>query len=523
MKQLGTIILLWVTLTISATTIRIPNAQTWTRSELSAYQGQTITFAEDWYVCNNYRGSYTISPRRIFSPTNMALPLSQEYSTLLTLNNLGTVTLTNVSGSHRCGERLHNLTVYVASNASVRLVSCDWVGNTRADLTQGFNIHDVDARGTHNVLVCAMNLQWYLVENLGTGYGPDNETQHSNQRTKVSSALAKINADIYGVMEVERGQAALAELAQDLTTNTGRHFTYINDGTSTYSSYTKSGYVYCSDVVEPDGAYRLNNTKVSYRKYMQAFRHKESGETFIFSINHFKAKSGTATGADADQGDGQGIFNATRTAEAYSVLNAYDDNRVFYQDSDILIMGDLNAYAKEDPVRVLTNGGMIDLHRYFHADSSYSYNFRGETGYLDHALCNTTMLSQVTGMTAYHINSDDFYDCAYTSSDRTMFRCSDHDPIIVGLQLGQRAAVNPVLCNTAKVLFHNGYLSICNATGGYVRIYDIRGLEVWQERITGPQQEISCSNWPGGTYIIHLYCTDVQGVSSVQPYKMIIL
>ena len=56
------------------------------------------------------------------------------------------------------------------------------------------------------------------------------------------------------------------------------------------------------------------------QKKMQTFRELATGETFIYSINHFKAKSGSASGADANKGDGQGAFNASRVAEANGVM-----------------------------------------------------------------------------------------------------------------------------------------------------------------------------------------------------------
>lgn len=503
MKRFALIVILvgWC-LFAGAKTVSIPNPQTWTTSWLNTYRGQTITFAEDWYVCNNYQGNYTISPRRIFSPTNQELPASAAYYSLITLNNQSTVTLTGVSGYHRMGERLHSLTVYVSSAYSLQLQSCEWVGNSRQDLQSGICMTDIDKRGTHNLLVCAINLQYYLVNSLGTGRGPDNASEHAAQRTKVSQALAKINADIYGVLEVEQGQTAMAELAADLTSKTGRHFTYVQDATSTSGTFTKSGYLYCSDVVTPDGAVRFNNTAVSYRKFMQAFRHKATGESFIFSVNHFKAKSGTATGSDADQDDGQGIFNATRTQEAQSVISEYYYNKTYYGDEDLLIMGDLNAYAMEDPIQTLVFAGMTDLHRYFHADSSYSYVYHGLAGYLDHALCNATLLPQVTGMTVFHINSDEISNYDYTGSDRTMFRCSDHDPVLVGLCLGQEAK-DPVPYVTCMA--RPNAITIRNAEGGYVRIYDINGLLMTDERVTTAQHDVLTANLPAGLYIIHLY------------------
>ena len=262
---------------VAATKVSISNPNTWKNSELSKYVGQTIEFTTPFYVCNNYRGQITISPRRIFQPTNQALPLSSEYKSILDLNSLGTITLNNVSGYHRMGERLANLVVKVNSTTSVNLVSCDWVGNTRADMEKGYDKEAVNMRGEASVIVCCMNLEYYLVENLGGQMGPDNASAHQKQRTKVSKALAKINADLYGFVEIEQGQSALKELAADLSNNTGRNFSYINDGGSSSGTYTKAGFVYCTDVLEPYGKLRENNTGVTQRKKTQAFIEKETG------------------------------------------------------------------------------------------------------------------------------------------------------------------------------------------------------------------------------------------------------
>ena len=179
------------------TIVSISNPQTWQNSELSKYKGQTIEFDVPFYVCNNYNSSLTISPRRIFQPTNQALPASNEYYSMLSLNNSGTISLSGVSGYHRMGEQLHKLVVKVNSYNSVSLVSCEFVGNTRAELEKGYDRQAVSLRGDPNITVCVMNLEYYLVENLGTGYGPDSKTEHEKQRAKVSKALAKVNADIY--------------------------------------------------------------------------------------------------------------------------------------------------------------------------------------------------------------------------------------------------------------------------------------------------------------------------------------
>jgi hypothetical protein len=419
--------------------ITITYPDSWTSSELSKYVGKTVEFTNHFYVTNNTKsGQLTIAPRRIFNPTNQAFPLSTDYYSILSLNEQGTLTLTNVSDYHRIDERVHNLKVKINSYNSLSFISGDWRGNTRAEMEQGYDLQAINARGEHTLLVCYMNLEYYLTSSFGTDYGPDSNADHQKQRAKTSKALAKIDADIYALVEIQTGQGALDELAADLTKNTGRNFTYINDGSTTNGSYTKSGYIYCTDIVTPYGNMQHNDTYPANRKKVQGFTENTTGEKFILSVNHFKAKSGTGSGANKDQGDGQGSYNAARVKEAQSILSNYPSYTSIFGDEDFLIVGDLNAYGKEDPITTLIDGGMIDLHRTFHADSSYSYVYQGTLGYLDHALCNSTLYPQVTGMTPYHINAPEKDGYTYSGSlnDGSMFRCSDHDPILIGLSLG---------------------------------------------------------------------------------------
>jgi hypothetical protein len=115
-------------------------------------------------------------------------------------------------------------------------------------------------------------------------------------------------------------------------------------------------------------------------------------------------------------------------------------------DPDVLIVGDLNSYAMEDPIRALTNNGYTDLARSQIGTNAYSYAFDGQWGTLDYALASTSLNSQVTGVTEWHINADEPTVLDYNTNFKTagqvsslynadQFRVSDHDPVIVGLNL----------------------------------------------------------------------------------------
>ena len=410
--------LLSYTYLVGQTHITIDNPDTWSTEALRPYLSQTVIFDVPMVVCTNANGNYTVSPWRKFQPESHGFAGSAEYNATVRINNTCMFSLSNVSGYHRCGEKIYNLTAKVDGSSPSKLTwtSGTWHGNTRADLES--RLPDL---GDYRLLVCGFNLENYYMT--WGSMGASSYSEHQKQRAKISKALKQINADIFGFVELQQGDEAIDEIVNDLNSNiSGRNYKHFHDAAS--GTMQKVDYVYDDNIVEPIGTPVETNVELSYRKKMVCFREKATGEKFIYSINHFKSMN--TGGADR------------RTNEAKAVVKLYNSYRQNsnIQEKDILIMGDMNCYAYTDPIQVFINNGMIDLHRAFHADSSYSYMFSNQASYIDHAISNETLYRQITGMSGYHINSDE--DDKYTydkSSDNTMFRCSDHDPVLVGLKL----------------------------------------------------------------------------------------
>ena len=85
----------------------------------------------------------------------------------------------------------------------------------------------------------------------------------------------------------------------------------------------------------------------------QAFENFATGARFVVSVNHLKSKG---SGCDApDAGDGQGECNVVRTNAATLLAAWLATNPTGTGDPDVLIVGDLNAYGMEDPIRAITN------------------------------------------------------------------------------------------------------------------------------------------------------------------------
>jgi predicted extracellular nuclease len=164
-------------------------------------------------------------------------------------------------------------------------------------------------------------------------------------------------------------------------------------------------------------------------------------------VNHFKSKGSCPSDPNdpnADQGDGQGCWNAKRVEQAEALLGFINARITASGDTDVLVIGDLNAYGQEDPIDTLVTSGLENqVALRVPLAERYSYVFDGQSGYLDHGLSTHSLSSQVTGVTYWHINADEpsviDYNTEFKPQDLyapTPYRSSDHDPVIIGLNLG---------------------------------------------------------------------------------------
>ncbi len=490
------ITLLWIALLLSPIAysqvhITIDNPDTWSGEALRPYIGQTVIFDVPIVVCDNKNGNYTVSPFRRFQPESHGFSGTTEYLSTVRINNTCMFKLAGVSDYHRCGEKIIGLKARVNGTASLSMEGGQWSGNTRADLEAG--IPDL---GDYRLLVCGFNLEnYYMTLN---EMGARTEQERQRQRAKVRKALKKINADIFGLVELQQGNEAITEIVNDLNKALPeRNYDFFHD--SEAGTYQKVDFVYDKNKVEAINTPVETEVETQNRKKMICFREKETGEKFIYSINHFKSMN---TGGED-----------RRVNEAKAVIKLYNSYRQNgnIREKDVLFMGDMNCYAFTEPIKVFTENGMIDLHRAFHADSSYSYMFGGMASYIDHAISNGTMYRQVTGMSGFHINSDEDDKYNYQrSADETMFRCSDHDPVLVGLKLDSTLVYDPTpQINSGDIFFgENKRLVIQNAfTEGKQSFYAIHTINGWLveiNSITSPLYEVELPN-PTGVYIVTVY------------------
>jgi hypothetical protein len=85
-----------------------------------------------------------------------------------------------------------------------------------------------------------------------------------------------------------------------------------------------------------------------------------------------------------------------------------------------------------------------------------------------------------------------------------MFRCSDHDPVIVGLKLDSTATYIPeVKVDFVQIYYSESIPHIRNAEGGYYIVYRQDGQVVHQSSIASNEEPIT--NLAQGLYIINIY------------------
>ena len=300
--------------------------------------------------------------------------------------------------------------------------------------------------------------------------GAGNQEEFDRQWPKTVANLVGGGADVIAIMEMENdgygSTSAIQHLVDKLNAkaDTGT-YAFINPDTtagtnSLGTDAIKVGLIYKPGKVTPVGTTAALNTDDFVNggdstarnrpALAQAFEENSTGKRFIVVANHLKSKGSACDAPDA--GDGQGNCNAVRTNAANALTAWLAGNPTDTGDPDILIMGDLNAYAKEDPITAIKNAGYTNLPESLIGPSAYSYVFDGQWGYLDHALGTASLTAQVAGIVEWHINADEpsalDYNTDYKSAtqinilyDDDQFRAGDHDPVIVGLNLTSSKAV----------------------------------------------------------------------------------
>jgi predicted extracellular nuclease len=334
--------------------------------------------------------------------------------------------------------------------------------------------------------------------------GAVNDEERLRQRAKTTAAVTGMASDVTGLLELENDNPtttgtlgedyAIASIVAGLNEVAGSGtYAYIPTG-AIGGDAIKAGIVYKTAKVTPIGDYALLTTLTDSEfidtcnrpVLAQTFQDLATGQMFTLAVNHLKSKSSACAALnDTDTGDGQGNANLTRTKAAAAEVRWLETDPTKTGSNMYLIMGDLNSYAKEDPITAFKNGAdgaantaddYFDLVQRFRElfgyPKSYGYVYSAQAGYLDGALANRLMASYVLDAKEWHINADevdaiDYTFVTYKKADQKalyqpdVYRSSDHDPILVSLMLNHE----PRPQDDAYSTFVNHELTVDTANG----------------------------------------------------------
>ncbi|KZN36698.1 ExeM/NucH family extracellular endonuclease [Pseudoalteromonas luteoviolacea] len=314
-----------------------------------------------------------------------------------------------------------------------------------------------------NLRVASANvLNFFNGDGIGGGFpterGADSVEEYERQKAKLVNAMINLDADVIGLLEMENdgfgAQSALAQLTDALNaSDSANSYAYVNfEVDQIGTDAIMSAIIYRTNKVKEVGVAAYTDVvPFDYGNrppVMQSFEDLATGDVFNVVVNHLRSKGSCskAEGLDQDQNDGQGCWNQTRI-NAVNVLNSWlDTSPTTVEDEDTIILGDFNAYAKEDPIKAVQNLGYRNLSEFLTTENNgYSYVFKGRLGSLDHAFASESMAEKVVAVTNWHINADEpvalDYNVEYKSDKHQQslyaehsYRSSDHDPIVIELQ-----------------------------------------------------------------------------------------
>ena len=477
---------------ITPTTISLPVTDP---GDFEKYESMLVTFPQDLVISEYYNfgqyGEIVLTSERFLTPTAEFEP-GPDSITAADNFALNKITLDDGRSSrnpdpaiHPNGEVFDMTNLFRGGDLVTNVTGAlDYkFGLWRIQPTQGADYTNTNVRAVTpsdvggNIKVASFNVLNYfstLDDGVNDICGPaedmecrgaDTEAEFTRQRDKIIAAISDIDADVVGLMEIENNlyDEAVIDLVAGLNVAMGADtYNYVNTG-AIGTDAIKVALIYKPATINLIGSYAVLDSSVDSRflddknrpTLAQTFQDAVNGGYVTVAVNHLKSKGSDCNDVgDPDLGDGAGNCNLTRKAAAEAMVDWLATDPTGSGDGDFLIIGDLNSYDKEDPIDAILSGPDDVLGTYddytdmifdMIGEDAYSYVFDGQTGYLDHALANATLKPQITGVDIWHINADEpsliDYDMSYKADAQDLlyapdaYRSSDHDPVIIGLDL----------------------------------------------------------------------------------------
>ena len=458
------------------------------------FQGMLVKIPQALTVSENYNygryGELYLSLGRLYLPTNLYPAKSAEAIALAKQNILSKIILDDgYNNQNRTPWLPQNFSALNTLRSGYQLKNVEGIleyrfgawriqpiqGKAQPEIVKDTNPRStVLAKDSKQIRVSSFNVLNYdngTEKGFPTERGASTEAEFKKQHQKIVSALKAIDADVYGLMEIANNgyddKSAIAYLTKAL----GADWKYVippkttklgTDAIAVAIIYNSKRVKTVNDAVVYDDLSQKNRVTMA-----QSFQPINGGKMFTVVPNHLKSKGSCPEDkklADADQGDGQGCWNSTRLTAVQKLMQWIATNPTKTQKSNYLLVGDMNSYAKEDPILAFEKANykvLLNDEKIGQGKTAYSYVFgvasdatgNGGAGNLDHAIADADLYPMVKRTFAWHINADeptalDYNDDYKTDEQKTLFysndafRSSDHDPVIVDLDLNESVSNN---------------------------------------------------------------------------------
>ncbi len=420
--------------------------------QFEAVEGMRVQTTSPLNVANQYHldrfGTLTLSQGRLYQPTQWASPgpIAKQQQTALALNQLILDARAIAGRRFRTGSLIEPIEgVLGFAYGQYRLYPTDSI-----DVQADARPPPPKRTNSNSTTIALLNLNNFFNGNgQGGGFptprGAKTLTEFKRQSAKIVATITALNADIVGLTELENDGFDQHSAIQTLINHLKNHslnYRFIKPKKNILGRDAICvGLMYQPHRTTPVGSATVLDNSVDTRfldshnrpVLAQTFRSKITEHVFTIAVAHLKSKGSDCNDLqDPDRKDGQGHCNQTRTSASQTLAQWLLSDPTNSQDPDFLIIGDLNSYAKEDPIKRLEQSGFQNLVANRLGLKQHTFQFSGKIGTLDYALATPSLTKHVSQIHIWHSNSDEPIDAGYRhSSALTPFRASDHDPIFM--------------------------------------------------------------------------------------------
>lgn len=418
----------------------------WSHLERERYEGLLVTFPGRLTVTGNYEldryGVLSLAAEgRLFRPTHRP-PARPEHNRARRIelddgsyrSQPEPIPYLDEDGSRRVGSEVSGLTGILAYAFDEYRIH-----PTEAVTFQNANARPeaLDLPAAGHIRVAAFNVENYFVN--PDGRGAQSRVALERQRAKLTRALLGLRADLIILNEVENDADAVADLVKQVNGAAPGQDLYraVQGPADPGDDDIRTAMIYRPDRLAALGPAVSDPDPVHDRPPVAAAFRALEGDMRLGVVGvHLKSKADCPAEGDVDRG--QGCWNRLRVEQARAITEALASREMWPDTDKWLILGDLNAYGSEDPAQLLEQAGYMDLlAEHVPEEERYTYVYRGESGYLDHAWANEAAARHVFGVRPWPINAD---EPAFLAYDRPRagpgpYRSSDHDPVVVDLRV----------------------------------------------------------------------------------------